>query len=454
MKSFAQPPPQNTAQSTYLLGLRGFLILQAFLWIFLQTFVPATVKSNIITFPANTPTYQDLIRKILSPIFWNESLIYSSFVFLSSRTLCISFISSPSKQTIASSIFRRSFRLIIPTIFSLSLVTLLSQTTSNNLTTLFITETINPSIQTPYTLRSPIPLTLFNSLFTLFLSTSHTPLHSLPAVLAFPSGTLSILPILYSQSYTLYITTLIIPYTRPLWRLKYSPLFLFTAYWVSSYSFISISGLLLTDFLLLPNSPLLIISAVGFPLPKRITKKRIPSWIPYTFALLVGIGLQYFYITSDSAVETANAELKAHTDIYGSSGGLNTTPDLKEQTPRIADWLVLCGGFLLLETRTSVQYLFKNSVLVSLGRRSLSYFLTQSIVIYSAAIPLYLHLVVDKAVSGIVATIICLVVSTLGTLKFRVYGRVCGAGIGLGDEEIGWQIAGSSRVLIDNSFRM
>ncbi|ATZ50336.1 hypothetical protein BCIN_05g06950 [Botrytis cinerea B05.10] len=417
MKSFAQPPPRNTAQSTYLLGLRGFLILQAFLWTFLQTFVPATVKSNIITFPANTPTYQDLIRKILSPIFWNESLIYSSFVFLSSRTLCISFISSPSKQTIASSIFRRSFRLIIPTIFSLSLVTLLSQTTSaNHLTSLFITETKNPSIQAPYTLRSPIPLTLFNSLFTLFLSTSHTPLYNLSAVLAFPSGTLSIIPILYSQSYTLYITTLIIPYTRPLWRLKYSPLFLFTAYWVSSYSFISISGLLLTDFLLLPNLPLLIISAAGLPLPIRITKKRIPSWILYTFILLVGTGLQYFYITSDSAVETANAELKAHTDMYGSSGGLNTTPDLREQTPSIADWLVLCGGFLWLETRTSVQNLFKNAVLVSLGRRSLSYFLTQSIVIYSAAIPLYLHLVVDKAVSGIVATIICLVVSALGTL--------------------------------------
>lgn len=87
---------------------------------------------------------------------------------------------------------------------------------------------------------------------------------------------------------------------------------------------------------------------------------------------MVGIGLQYFYTTSDSAVETANAELKAHTDIYGSSGGLNTTPDLREQTPRIADWLVLCGGFLLLETRTGVQNWFKNAVMVILGRRSLS----------------------------------------------------------------------------------
>lgn len=44
----------------------------------------------------------------------------------------------------------------------------------------------------------------------------------------------------------------------------------------------------------------------------------------------------------------------------------------------------------------------------------LGYFLTQSIVIYSAAIPFYLHLVMDKDVSGIAATCICLVVSILG----------------------------------------
>ncbi|CAD6442146.1 8d9f3990-add8-4178-8149-cf3797e2eb55 [Sclerotinia trifoliorum] len=417
MKLLFLPSPASTPQSTYLLGLRGFLITQTFLWTFLQTFVPATVKSNIVTFPPDTPTYQNFIRKILSPIFWNESLIYSSFIFLSARTLCISFISSPTKQTITSSIFRRSFRLIIPTIFSLSLITLLSHITStDHFTTLFITRTANASIQTPSALSSPVPLTLFNSIFTLFLSTSHTPLHKLSAVRAFPSATLSILPILYSQSYTLYITTLIIPYTRPLWRLKYSPLFLFTAYWVSSYSFISISGLLLTDFFLLPNSPLLLHSKTGFPLPKQLTKKRVPSWMPYTLILLIGIGLQYFYITSNSEVKTANAELKAHTDIYGSSGGLNTTPDLKEQTPRIADWLILCGGFLLLETRKGVQNLFKNTVMIALGKRSLSYFLTQSIVVYSAAIPLYLHLVVDKDVSDIAATCICFVISVLGTL--------------------------------------
>ncbi|KAG4035147.1 hypothetical protein MFRU_002g04910 [Monilinia fructicola] len=373
MKSFVLPSPPTISQSTYLLGLRGLLVLQTFLWTFLQAFVHATVKSNVVTFPSNVPTYQTLIRKILSPIFWNESLIYSSFIFLSARTLCISFISSPSKQTITSSIFRRSFRLIIPTSISLSLIALLSHTTpTHNLTTIFIAHTENPSIQTPYTLSSPVPLTLFNSLFTLFLSTSHTPLHKLSAVLAFPSATLSILPTLYSQSYTLYTTALIIPYTRPLWRLKYSPLFLFTAYWVSSYSFISITGLLLTDFLSLPHSPLLAYSASGFPLPHHLTKKRIPSWIPYTFILSIGVALQYFYTTSESAVATSNAELKAHTEIYGSSGGLNTTPDLREQTPRIADWLVLSGGFLLLETRRGVQKWFKNRLVVALGRRSLS----------------------------------------------------------------------------------
>ncbi|QSZ37579.1 hypothetical protein DSL72_008677 [Monilinia vaccinii-corymbosi] len=143
----------------------------------------------------------------------------------------------------------------------------------------------------------------------------------------------------------------------------------------------------------------------GFPLPSPLTRRRVPRWTPYTLLLLTGIGLQYFYTAADSAVSTANAELKAHTDIYASSGGLNSAPDVQEQTPRIADWLVLCGGFGLLETTRGVRSWLENRCVVALGRRSLSYFLTQSVVIYSAAIPLYLHLVVDKDVSGVAATL-------------------------------------------------
>ncbi|PQE29757.1 aspartic-type endopeptidase protein [Rutstroemia sp. NJR-2017a WRK4] len=435
--AYLSSPTSNSPQVTYLLGLRGFLVLQTFIWTFLQVFVPATVKSNIVTFPSDTPTYQTLIRKILSPIFWNESLLYASFVFLTGRTLCISFINSPSKETLTSSIFRRSFRLVIPTAISLSLFTLISHVTSTNeLTTRFITQTSNPVIETPYKLPSPIPLTLFNSIFTLFLSTTNTPLHTLSASLSFPSSTLPILPILFSQSSTLYITSLLIPYTRLLWRLKYAPLFIFTAYWVTSFSSLSILGLLLTD--LLTNPPFLSFSALGFPLSKHGSKKRLPSWIPYLAILLLGLGLQYFYTATNNAAEISNAELKAHADIYGASGGLNHNPDLREPQPRIADVLVLVGGFLLLETRAGAQNCFKNDMFVELGRRSLSYFLTQSIFIYSLGIPLYLHLVVKNDFSAALATFACFVVSVLGTLvsgwwKFLLCGWDGGAGGGCQD---------------------
>ncbi|KAM3078190.1 hypothetical protein ACMFMF_004597 [Clarireedia jacksonii] len=396
-------PTRKSPQITYLLGLRGFLVLETFLWTFLQVFVPATVKSSIVTFPSDTPTYQTLIRKILSPIFWNESLLYASFVFLSGRTLCISFIKSPSKETITSSIFRRPFRLIIPTAISLALFTLISQTTSTNeLTTLFITQTSNPVIETPHKLSSPIALTLLNSIFTLFLPTTPTPLHTLSATRSFPSSTLPTLPILSSQSSTLYTATLLLPFTRLLWRLKYAPLFIFTAYWVSSFSALSILSLLLTDLLL--NSPFLSFSALGFPLSKRISNHRLPSWLPYSAILLLGLALQYLYTATDNPQEIANKELIAHADIYGVSGGLNRKPDLREPRPRIADVLVLVGGFLLLETRKGVQNCFKNDVLVGLGRRSLT---------------------VENDVSAALTTFVCFVVSVFGTLASgEVFYRV------------------------------
>src|SRR5436305_13397197 len=79
-------PPINDQR--YLLGIRGLLVIQSFLWVFLQTFVPAVVKDSNNT---TGPNYQITLRKSLSVLFWNESLIYSAFIFLSPRTICIPF---------------------------------------------------------------------------------------------------------------------------------------------------------------------------------------------------------------------------------------------------------------------------------------------------------------------------------------------------------------------------
>jgi hypothetical protein len=48
-------------------------------------------------------------------------------------------------------------------------------------------------------------------------------------------------------SFTIYMTMVIIPYTRRSWRVKGAFFFIITAWWVQSWAWYSITGLLLAD---------------------------------------------------------------------------------------------------------------------------------------------------------------------------------------------------------------
>ena len=131
----------------HLLGLRGFLVIQSFLWLFLQTFVPLAVKDS-----ANTsgPTYEKILRQSLSALFWNESLIYSSFIFLSARTICLPYLENPSKTAVASAIFCRGLRLWFPVAISLAIIKILSSTIGTSHLDLYKRMTKNLTLEVPY----------------------------------------------------------------------------------------------------------------------------------------------------------------------------------------------------------------------------------------------------------------------------------------------------------------
>ncbi|BDD57759.1 hypothetical protein MAP00_003103 [Monascus purpureus] len=96
-------PAVHDKDSSYLLGLRGWFVVQSFFWVFMQTFVPAAVKAsdNI-----QGSSYQLGLRKSLSVLFWNDNLIYSFFILISARTICLPFLHNPTKTNIASAVFR------------------------------------------------------------------------------------------------------------------------------------------------------------------------------------------------------------------------------------------------------------------------------------------------------------------------------------------------------------
>ena len=351
-QSFSQAGEQG-----YLLGLRGFFTLSSFIWVFLSTFAPVTVKDAQ---NREGPLWQKVIRDTFSVLFWNEPLIYSAFILISSRVVGIPFFRNSTKTVIASAIFRRGLRLWFPVAVSLAVVKILSSTIGTAYIDAFKNSTGNGSFDTPYTI--PSALAYFNSVFNIFWTTSK--FSEQAGNTAFPSQTLWIVNVIYTQSYTVYMTMVIIPYTRNAWRLYTYILFIITAWWVQSWAWFTITGLFLADLCM--NMQFKERAQRGIKVWGNI---RFPIWVPACALILAGLIMQYTW--TDWRPQYENQELIAHTGLYY-TGGLNTLPKAGEPQARDDCYLVLLGFLLILETTNWMQRLFQNPVLLYLGRRSLS----------------------------------------------------------------------------------
>lgn len=210
-----------------LLGLRGLLTVEHFLWTILSTFIP----TNIINSAHNDGLiYELILRQKLSVLFWNKSLIHSSLVLLPTRSICIHFLQNPSSAALASCVFRRSIRLWFPIAMALAIVKILSSTIGMTHIAYFVSKTVNASIAAPYSL--PTALSYLNGVFNLFWTTSK--FEQQAGNTAFPSQTMWVVALIYSRSYTVLMTMVILPYTRAAWRVKAYLCFIFTAWWVQS----------------------------------------------------------------------------------------------------------------------------------------------------------------------------------------------------------------------------
>jgi hypothetical protein len=337
-------------------------VIQAFIWVFLQTFVPAAVKDSNNT---TGPNYQIIIRKTLSVFFWNESLLYSAFILLSARTICIPFLQNSTKTSVASACFRRGLRLWVPVTAALAIVKITFDRTGMDYIAHFQQATENVSFVVPYPLSST--LVYFNSVFNLFWTTFNFSTQA--GSRAFPAQTLWVVNVIYTQSYTVYMTMIIIPYTRARWRVEAATVFILTAWWVQSWAWYTITGLLLADAV--QNMDFKASARRGVPIWR--TPVRVPLWVVYTFLMAAGVTWQYFEVIWRPA--NANIELEGDLGSYftgGFSGGLDTNLNFIQPQARDDNYPLLVGFFLLLESSDLVQRLFENRLFVYLGSRSLS----------------------------------------------------------------------------------
>ncbi|EKG14624.1 hypothetical protein MPH_08204 [Macrophomina phaseolina MS6] len=391
--------PTPSPEYDWLLGIRGFLVIQSFVWVFLTVFAPAAVKDSGNT---DGPFYQIILRKVFSVLFWNESLIYSFIVLLSARTIIIPFLQNPARQVVASQVFRRGIRLWIPTAVGFGLSTVVLSQIGLEYIDDFRTRTGNATIETPARIQSF--LHWFNSMFELFWVNKDYATQMGSS--AFPSQTLYTVSIVFVQSYTVYMTMICIPYTRNSWRVKAFMFFIATAWWVQSWAWYSVTGVLLADVAMSMDFKAKAQRGVPIHLPggKRV---RCPSYVLYGVVLLAGLIMEYLWIAWRPAY--ANAELKGHTGLYN-AGGLNDGLDLSQPLARDDNYLIILGFMLMMETSDMLQLIFRNPLFMYLGRRSFSYFLIQATVIYTAGIKLFLHLRVEKNWPEGACNILCLAV--------------------------------------------
>ncbi|CAD6446011.1 3bed0e88-8054-45c9-a6e9-f2044d4c8bd1 [Sclerotinia trifoliorum] len=383
VRDFYQEPTSHQIPSqSHFIGVRGFIVLQSFLWSFLTVIAPTTVTG---TPNSDGPVYQEILRKVFSVLFWNESLIYSTFILLSARTICTPFLNNPSHDFVASSSFRRGLRLWFPSAVSLAIVYIIFTCIGTSYIDDFKTATNNTTIKTPYML--PNALAYFNSVFTLFWTNKKFDAQA--ASYAYPSQTLWVVSVLFQQSYTVYMTMVIIPYVRKSWRVKAFIGFIITAWWVDSWAWYSITGLLLADVSI--NMDFQTRARAGISLGTwRGRNLRLPVWPLYSIITLAGVIMMYLWAAWRP--QDVYKEVRIHTGEY-STGGLNDVV-LEAGSPMARDdnYLFLLGTFLFLETWSWLQALFRNPVLMYLGKRSFSWFLVQNIIVYTVGIKLFAHL--------------------------------------------------------------
>ncbi|KAI9734049.1 MAG: hypothetical protein M1818_006987 [Claussenomyces sp. TS43310] len=399
----AQPPTPYDQQ--YLLGFRGLLVIETFLWVFLQTFVPTAVAGS------SNPSgrlYEQIIRKTLSVIFWNESFLYGAVIFLSARSIAIPFNRSPAKERVARSVLCRGIALWFPVAVGLAIIKLAFSTQRLNDVYQFKLKTNNNSMQVPYYI--PNALAYFNSVFNMFWTTHNYSVQA--GSTAFPTQTAWIINAVYVQSYTVYVTMIIIPYTRKKWRVQGAFFFVLTAWWCQSWAWYTISGLLFCDMVMNMDFKAAAQRGIPIDIPIRRLRRadgsphRVPVWVPAGLCTVAGFLMQYLW--TDWRPDLLDREYMYHSGLYYTAG-LNYEYATNHTPARDDIYLILIGFFTFLESYDFLQRFFQIKFLVFLGKRSLSYFLIQSTMIYLVGIKVFAKLHHEDGISFPGSTMVTLI---------------------------------------------
>ncbi|KAI4724316.1 hypothetical protein E4T49_07944 [Aureobasidium sp. EXF-10728] len=349
--------------------------------------------SDIPTIHEVSPHYQVLLRKILSPLLWDEAFIFCFFILLSARTVAIPFLRDANSATYARSLIARPIRMGIPLAIGLAISCIIFSTINTQYLEDFAILNGNPYLRAPE--KPASALACFNSIWDLLWVTKDYSLQM--GNLAFPSWTLWVPSAVYLQSYTVYIFMVVLPYSRPSWHVTGLLMFAFGSWWFNSWGWYSATGLFLADVAV--NPPLRTALFRGYS--NESGSVRMPYWSLAVLMLGIGTGLKYMWTAGLDNLYWSG-ESHAHPARYlgGSSFGYF---DGTQPYPRMDNWLVIVGILLLVEFSEVTKTILSSKPFKAVGRRSLSYFLVSTLLMYTAGVKLFLYCNVSAGLSSAAA---------------------------------------------------
>ncbi|KAF2862310.1 hypothetical protein K470DRAFT_204626, partial [Piedraia hortae CBS 480.64] len=382
----------------HLDGLRGIIVLSSFFWTFFATFIPR------IIYPGhNASTGMSVVRIVLSSWAWNASLIASFFFVLSARSICILFLTNPTPISLSGTVIRRIIRMAIAVSIASGLSMAIFAGLGVHYIEKFKERRPNDSLPAPDVPDSA--LVAFNSMFGIFWVVRS---YFWQAANKFwPTNTLWSVSLIFQQSWTVYFLMVVLPYVRPTWHRPYIFMFALGAWWMASWGFYDAAALLLASYMINPVLKKRLEEGV------EITEHwKVPVKIPAAGMLLAGL---IFKVIWSVWPHYANKELilHPHLDIYENMTLKDFVMD--DPLPRLDNFLVIFGLLLVVETTAGAQRVLSARWLTAIGRRSLSIFVAQSLVLWTAGIKLYLHLT-ENGTSSALANFAVFVVGAITTI--------------------------------------
>lgn len=415
----SQSPPKPSDKRLYLYGLRGILATCGIATVFIQTFIPALAWKD-----SQGPAYQNVLRIIFSPVFWDENLLASFFFILSGYAIALRFLIDPRPSTFAGSIIRRVIRFAV----AIGLASGIASAVFAGIGTTYIERFVEVA-QNSHITAPQVPgngLVALNAIFNMFWAV--TDYYNQAANAFWPTQTLWNVSLIFCQSWTTYFLMVILPYTRPGWHTGALSLFALGSFWVCSWGWYNAAALLLADYT--TNSQLRLRLEEGITINKKLDWK-----LPYTLLgaamVIAGYAMKYTWAAlpqfyNKELVLRPFLHLSERTNIveYAASGPY----------ARVDNFLVVLGILLLVETCVPVRHWLSVKPLVVLGKRSLSksgvfqpsarrdtanttkgIFVAQSIIFWTVGIKLYIHLHEGRGVDSPLAKFAVFVVGIIAT---------------------------------------